>query len=56
MTPAEILPDLTADELTVLADWISSLPLHVYITDFVYQQAKDIAYEFRALADLRRKA
>ena len=55
MTPTQILPDLTPDELDVFALWLRRLPFAVYQSNDINEQAKQLSYELLVLADLRRK-
>ena len=54
MTPTEILPVLTADELSALADWLRRLPLSVYHTTTVEKQVDDLRLELEFLAVKRK--
>ena len=56
MTTAQILPDLTPDQLDNLSEWLRRLPLYSYLTGEIYEHVKDLSYEISVLADLRRKA
>ena len=55
MIPAKILPDLTADDLTVLADLVKYLPVHVVPTYVLWEQLGDLSIFLYKLADLRRQ-
>ena len=55
MIPAEILPDLTPDDLRDLANWLYSRPASAYLTNRLYNQVPDLVGFLRNLADLRRK-
>ena len=55
MTPAQILPDLTADELCEVAKWVRDLPLSVIPTGFLCLQSLELSEFLDELADLRRK-
>ena len=55
MIPAEILPDLTPDDLRDLSNWLNSRPASAYLTNRMYNQVPYLVSFLRKLADLRRK-
>ena len=55
MTPAQILPVLTADELIDIAEWLDRLPPVSKMTVRMSLLLFHLADELRNLADLRRK-
>ena len=55
MTPVEILPDLTQDDLIVLAGWLLDLPLSVMHTVSLAKHVHELGRFLEDLADLRRQ-
>ena len=55
MTPTEILPDLTADDLSDLERWLYRLPPSVLKTNHMAVLTGNLMYFLGELADLRRQ-
>ena len=55
MTPAQILPELTADELDDFAYWLRNLSPSSCVRVSIWCRVNKVSDFLRELADLRRK-